>query len=123
MGMTCRVVWAPDGQAVASASDDRSVMIWQLPEQAPGSAETGTSMMEAASVLTGHQARLWDAKFAGDLVVSASEDCTCRCVLSLHCPHVRDSHHGVKHMPTTTAKALPDTQKPPSCKVQIYWDL
>ena len=81
MGMPCRVVWAPDGQAVASASDDRSVMIWQLPEQAHSPADSGTSSLEAASVLTGHQARLWDAKFAGDLVITASEDCTCRYVL------------------------------------------
>lgn len=60
-------------------------MIWQLPEQARGSADSSTVMMEATSVLTGHQARLWDAKFAGGLVITASEDCTCRCVQPFSC--------------------------------------
>ncbi len=84
------MVWAPDGQAVASASDDRSVMIWQLPEQAHDPADSGPAMMEAASVLTGHLARLWDAKFAGDLVITASEDCTCRCVWYMLCFRMQD---------------------------------
>ena len=92
--MECRVVWAPDGQAVASASDDRSVMIWQLPEEPHGSADSSTVVVEATSVLIGHQARLWDAKIAEDLVVTASEDCTCRCFqpFSSFYFHLREIH-------------------------------
>ena len=80
--VACRVVWAPDGRAVASASDDRSVMIWQLPKQAQGFSDSGAATMEPSSVLTGHHARLWDAIFAEGFVITASEDCTCRCVSS-----------------------------------------
>lgn len=53
-------------------------MIWQLPEEAHGRSGSDTVTMRASSVLTGHQARLWDATFAGELVITASEDCTCR---------------------------------------------
>ena len=34
--------------------------------------------LSAAHVSYGHGARLWDVQFSGGLVVSASEDCTCR---------------------------------------------
>lgn len=54
-------------------------MMWQLPKQAPISQSSEALSISATSVLTGHQARLWDAKFVGNLLVSASEDCTCRC--------------------------------------------
>lgn len=58
-------------------------MIWQLPKQAPSSQGSDALRVSATSVLRGHQARLWDAKFVGDLLVSASEDCTCRCAQSV----------------------------------------
>ena len=54
-------------------------MIWHLPKQAPSSQSSEALSISATSVLTGHQARLWDAKFVGNFLVSASEDCTCRC--------------------------------------------
>ena len=109
--LMCRVRWAPDGQTLASASDDRTVRLWELPDlalvhatpgggqpapattplvaelphaAAPGSVEVagGTwSAVElaAARVSYGHGARLWDVQFCcAGLVVSASEDCTCR---------------------------------------------
>ena len=109
----CRVRWAPDGQTLASASDDRTLRVWELPDLAPGHAtpaEAGPAPANAAPALElpdagalaactsaelaggaaaavelaaarvsyGHGARLWDVQFCGGLVVSASEDCTCR---------------------------------------------
>ena len=64
--------------AVASASDDRSVMLWRLPDPAEALEQRGPVTVSASRVLTGHQARLWDAKFCGELIITASEDCTCR---------------------------------------------
>ena len=70
-------------------------MIWQLPKQAPSSQGSEALRVSATSVLRGHQARLWDVKFVGDLLVSASEDCTCRCAQSVthilaNSDHVQD---------------------------------
>ena len=77
-GLAGRVVWATDMHAVASASDDRSVMLWPLPDLAEGPQQRGPVTVSASRVLTGHQARLWDAKFCGEVIITASEDCTCR---------------------------------------------
>ena len=75
----CRVQWAPSGRRLASASDDRSLRLWELPDRDPGdTAESAPMILSAAMVLHGHQARLWDVQFLGDLVISGSEDCTCR---------------------------------------------
>lgn len=72
------MVWAPDMHAVASASDDRSVMLWPLPDLAQAAEQRGPAPVSASRVLTGHQARLWDITFCGELIITASEDCTCR---------------------------------------------
>ena len=64
--------------AVASASDDRSVMLWMLPNLAEALEQRDPVTISASTVLTGHQARLWDAQFCGELIITASEDCTCR---------------------------------------------
>ena len=105
--------WAPDGSTLASASDDRTLRLWELPDLAPVAgtpARAGRALadalpaleqpaaairngpapaeaaeatgkpveLSAAHVSYGHGARLWDVQFSGGLVVSASEDCTCR---------------------------------------------
>ena len=77
-GLAGRVVWATDMHAVASASDDRSVMLWPLPDLAESPQQRGPVTVSASRVLTGHQARLWDAKFCGEVIITASEDFTCR---------------------------------------------
>ena len=53
-------------------------MLWPLPDLAEAPQQRGPVTVSASRVLTGHQARLWDAKFCGELIVTASEDCTCR---------------------------------------------
>ena len=94
--------WAPDGLSLASASDDRMVRLWDLqplfsspaataqsdskpstgPAAAVGQQRSSTAAESDAAeprlVLRGHSTRLWDVAFAGDVLVTASEDCTAR---------------------------------------------
>ena len=67
-----------------SASDDRSVRVWTVKltatEQAGVKQPKGTASPEAAPVLYGHSARLWDCHFGEGILITASEDCTARCV-------------------------------------------
>lgn len=101
--VNCRLRWAPAGLSLASASDDRTVRLWDLqrlftssaaaaqPGSKPsisqaaavgqrGSSTAGeTDVAEPRLVLRGHSTRLWDVAFAGDVLVTASEDCTARC--------------------------------------------
>ena len=72
-----RVSWAPHGRTLASASDDRTVRVWALPDEAPNAYEKPVTLV-AMRILYGHEARVWDVRFWGSLVISASEDCTCR---------------------------------------------
>ena len=53
-------------------------MLWPLPDLAQAAEQGGPIPVSASSVLTGHQARLWDITFCGELIITASEDCTCR---------------------------------------------
>ena len=72
-----RVSWAPHGRILASASDDRTVRVWALPDEAPNANDKPVTLV-AMRILYGHEARVWDVRFWGGLVISASEDCTCR---------------------------------------------
>ena len=54
-GSIHRVVWAPGGARLASASDDRSVRVWAV--------DADGSPPPPPAVLAGHGARLWDVAF------------------------------------------------------------
>lgn len=83
--MSRRVRWAPDGRSLASASDDRTLRLWELPAEdsstsaKPGSAPAAAELA-ATQVSFGHGSRLWDVQYCGGggLIATASEDCTCR---------------------------------------------
>ena len=67
-----------------SASDDRTVRVWTVnltaaAAQADAKSQ-GTVCLQAAPVLYGHSARLWDCQFGEGILITASEDCTARCV-------------------------------------------
>ncbi|KAL4446854.1 hypothetical protein ABPG77_008098 [Micractinium sp. CCAP 211/92] len=95
-GSIHRVRWSPCGRLLASASDDRSLRLWDVPALPPaacdssrgGGSSGGESDGRAAAlrtlqrprhVLWGHTARLWDCCYGGSsFLVTASEDCSCR---------------------------------------------
>ncbi|GAB4818244.1 hypothetical protein N2152v2_005290 [Parachlorella kessleri] len=109
-GAIHRVRWSPDGALLGSASDDRTLRIWDIPpppatnssrarsasvsgDLAPGTAATAGEVaalppavpaapagqvLQPRHVLFGHTAHLFDCAWGGGLVVSASEDCSCR---------------------------------------------
>lgn len=82
-----------------SASDDRTVRLWAL-DLAPSTEDESqqaiqqqqdAECLQAARVLYGHTARLWDCQFGNgnDILVTASEDCTARytiCSTTATCP-------------------------------------
>ena len=61
-GSIHRLVWAPSGDAVASASDDRSVRVWRVGRGCGGTDDTPPSPI---AVFAGHGARVWDVTFLG----------------------------------------------------------
>lgn len=66
-----------------SASDDRSVRVWTVKLTAAEQTDVKQQQAanpEAAPVLYGHSARLWDCQFGKTILITASEDCTARCV-------------------------------------------
>ncbi|KAI7833991.1 WD40-repeat-containing domain protein [Kickxella alabastrina] len=65
-GVVFGLCFSHDSRRIASVSDDRTVRLWDL--------ENGT----AVSALFGHQARIWTCLLLDHLIVSASEDGTCR---------------------------------------------
>ncbi|KAI9596922.1 WD40-repeat-containing domain protein [Syncephalis fuscata] len=65
-GVVFKIRFSPDGQQIASVSDDRTICIWALNKPS-----------KPLMTLFGHQARIWDCQFIDDLLISVSEDCTC----------------------------------------------
>ncbi|KAJ3364345.1 WD repeat-containing protein 6 [Allomyces arbusculus] len=65
-GVIFHVAFSTDGRHVSSVSDDRSIRIWDT--------ATGTQVR----ALFGHTARVWMSVLLDKMVVSVSEDCTCR---------------------------------------------
>eukprot|EP00004_Rigifila_ramosa_P026533 TRINITY_DN8300_c0_g1_i1.p1 TRINITY_DN8300_c0_g1~~TRINITY_DN8300_c0_g1_i1.p1 ORF type:complete len:1114 (+),score=166.32 TRINITY_DN8300_c0_g1_i1:25-3366(+) len=83
-GPVFRLAWwiveATSQLRLLSASDDRSLRLWQS-ELAPASHEAQTILttLRAGPVLYGHGARVWDAVWAGPgLIASCGEDSSCR---------------------------------------------
>jgi WD40 repeat protein len=65
-GPVTSCAFAPDGSLLATASDDRTVRLWRIPDGA------------AQAVLTGHTGGVWDCAFSpdGTLLATASHDAT-----------------------------------------------
>ncbi|KAL6778720.1 hypothetical protein ACKKBF_B04915 [Auxenochlorella protothecoides x Auxenochlorella symbiontica] len=78
-GSIHRVCWAPCGAQLASASDDRTLRIWDVSGLVRGLSGACEDVAPRLA-LYGHAARLWDACFVPGVpaLVSVAEDCTAR---------------------------------------------
>lgn len=106
--LACRVSWNGDGSRLMSASDDRTVRVWRVNLTTAAQADTkspGDVALQAGPVLYGHSARLWDCQFGQGILVTASEDCTARCVAC----------HMMTHHPSTGIQAFTCTVMDLSC--------
>ncbi|KNE72600.1 hypothetical protein AMAG_17043 [Allomyces macrogynus ATCC 38327] len=65
-GVIFHIAFSADGRHVSSVSDDRSIRIWDT--------TTGAQVR----TFFGHTARVWMSVLLDKMVVSVSEDCTCR---------------------------------------------
>ncbi|XP_008447447.2 uncharacterized protein LOC103489892 isoform X1 [Cucumis melo] len=72
-GSIFRIAWSSDGFKLVSVSDDRSARIWSLNAKGSDADNPGEVI-----VLFGHNARVWDCCIYDSLIITASEDCTCR---------------------------------------------
>ncbi|XP_043710584.1 WD repeat-containing protein 6-like [Telopea speciosissima] len=100
-GSIFRIAWSSDGSKLMSVSDDRSARFWTVNASGknsddlrevvhPGSIDLGERKDSfdkkrgaavpgsVGLVLFGHNARIWDCCISDSLIVTASEDCTCR---------------------------------------------
>ncbi|XP_028791484.1 uncharacterized protein LOC114747332 [Neltuma alba] len=73
-GSIFRIAWSSCGSKLVSVSDDRSARVWAVPIKR----EELLGHDPVALVLFGHSARVWDCSIFDSLIVTASEDCTCR---------------------------------------------
>eukprot|EP00035_Acanthoeca_spectabilis_P027196 m.465683 g.465683 ORF g.465683 m.465683 type:complete len:1120 (+) comp24473_c0_seq1:199-3558(+) len=75
-----------DDSLLATASDDRSVRVWEVPTAAFADGAAGSVVplvvSKAKFVLYSHTSRVWDAAFLGEHLVSTGEDAVC-CVWSM----------------------------------------
>ena len=64
--------------ALVSASDDRSLMLWQTPDGAPFCSRDEFAQGDLCCVrLNGHSCRVWDCRALAATVVSCGEDNRC----------------------------------------------
>ncbi|KAK4273317.1 hypothetical protein QN277_021743 [Acacia crassicarpa] len=73
-GSIFRIAWSSCGSKLVSVSDDRSARVWAVPIKR----EEVSGHDPVALVLFGHSARVWDCSIFDSLIVTASEDCSCR---------------------------------------------
>lgn len=71
-GSIYKIQWRDDGNQVATASDDRTLRIWNIPRSTASQAEDLTS----EQVLWGHTGRVWDCTYLQQHIVTVSEDCS-----------------------------------------------
>ncbi|OIW17447.1 hypothetical protein TanjilG_22559 [Lupinus angustifolius] len=84
-GSIFRIAWSSCGSKLLSVSDDRSARVWDVPIERQDS----LCHDPVALVLFGHNARVWDCCISDFLIVTASEDCTCRVWgVNVHRPRV-----------------------------------
>ncbi|KAK4749758.1 hypothetical protein SAY87_027207 [Trapa incisa] len=72
-GSIFRIAWSSDGSKLVSVSDDRSARVWKVHSDAEYSDNIGH-----ISFLFGHNARVWDCVISNNVIITASEDCSCR---------------------------------------------
>ncbi|CAM6110005.1 unnamed protein product [Calypogeia fissa] len=76
-GSIHRLTWSSDGLSLVSVSDDRSARVWCASKSTTGD-DPWLEGVVAGTVLYGHGSRLWDCYVGEELLITASEDCTCR---------------------------------------------
>ncbi|KAJ3021497.1 WD repeat-containing protein 6 [Thoreauomyces humboldtii] len=67
-GVIFNIRVSADGRRLATASDDRTIRVW----------ETEVDRTSSHVALHGHSARIWDCKLIANMVVSIAEDSSCR---------------------------------------------
>ncbi|KAJ0980531.1 hypothetical protein J5N97_008786 [Dioscorea zingiberensis] len=83
-GSIFRIAWSSDGSKLMSVSDDRSARIWIIGGPRSDCGERGEQGEDngghalVSHTLFGHNARIWDCYISDSIVITASEDCTCR---------------------------------------------
>lgn len=80
-GSVFRIAWSCDGLKIISASDDRSARIWTFNFNVNDIHDPWTLPnvdIVAGPILFGHNARIWDCYISDKIIITASEDCTCR---------------------------------------------
>ncbi|KAL3689810.1 hypothetical protein R1sor_016119 [Riccia sorocarpa] len=77
-GSIYRLTWSLDGLTLVSVSDDRSARVWHSGGVEQPFSGHWEAQARVGPILYGHGARLWDSDVSEKLLITASEDCTCR---------------------------------------------
>ncbi|KAI5063151.1 hypothetical protein GOP47_0021698 [Adiantum capillus-veneris] len=81
-GSIFQISWSQDGKRLASVSDDRSVMVWNIQKEPCDVPLVSTSIQtdgfQLVSRMYGHTARIWDCHLDSKFLITVSEDCTYR---------------------------------------------